>query len=338
MIHAGNKKLGIALVGLGTYSCDQLGPALKETTNCYLAGIVTDEHSKEEEWKNKYSIPGRNVYNYENFDGIVDNADIDIIYIVLPVSMHKEFTIRAARAGKHVICEKPMAMNVSECRQMINICKQQNVMLSIGYHLHYEPYNLEMMRLGQQKIYGPVISIDAQNGFTYKGDPDAWRLDKEKAGGGSLMDMGIYTIQAARYTTGEEPVFVTAREENTRPELFKEVEDTVYFKLEFPGGAIANCVSSYSKDLNFLKVKARDGWFELTSAYRYDNMAGATTDGPMSFDPNVNQQALQMDDFAKCILENKPSRISGEEGLKDMKVIEAVYKSIASGKRESIDD
>ncbi len=250
--------------------------------------------------------------------------------------MHKEFTIRAAKAGKHVICEKPMAMNVKECEEMIAACKKENVMLSIGYHLQFEPFNLEMMRLGQQKIYGNVLSIDARNGFVYNDDADSWRLDKEKAGGGSLMDMGIYTIQAARYITGEEPLFVTAHEEKTRPELFKEVDETVYFQLEFPGGTIANCVSSYNKDLNYLRAKAEKGWFELTAAYRYKDLAGFNIDGPMNFDPNVNQQAHQMDDFATCILENKHSRVSGDEGLKDMKVIEAVYKSIASGKKELI--
>ncbi len=336
MKNSDKKKLGIALCGLGTYSCDELGPALQETKSCYLAGIITDESPKAQEWQEKYNIPQNNIYDYENFDDIMDNDDIDIVYIVLPVSMHKEFTVRAAKAGKHVICEKPMAMDVEECQEMIDACNKASVMLSIGYHLQFEPYNLEMMRLGQQKIYGEVLSIDAQNGFVYKDDADSWRLDKEKAGGGSLMDMGIYTIQAARYVTGEEPIFVTAHEEKTRPELFQEVDETVYFKLEFPGGAIANCVSSYNKDLNFLKVKAQNGRFELTSAYRYKDMKGATVDGPMKFDPNVNQQALQMDDFAKCILENKPSRVSGEEGIKDMKVIEAVYKSISSGQKEPI--
>ncbi len=177
MTTSAKKKLGIALVGLGTYSSDQLGPALKQTINCYLAGIVTDESSKENEWKDKYNIPEKNIYNYENFDSIYDNSDIDIIYIVLPVSMHKKFTIRAAKAEK--------------------------------------------------------------------------------------------------------------------------------------------------------------GWFELTAAYRYKDMAGFTIDGPMNFDPNVNQQARQMDDFATCILENKHSRVSGDEGLKDMKVIEAVYKSIASGEKRT---
>ena len=258
------------------------------------------------------------------------------MYVVLPVSMHKEYTIRAAKAGKHVICEKPMALNVQECREMIDACKNANRMLSIGYRLHFEPYNMEMMRLGQQKIYGPVLNIDCQNGFAYNGDPNAWRLKKAMAGGGGLMDMGVYTIQGARYVTGEEPIFVTAREEKLRPDFFKEVDETVYYELEFPGGTIAKGVSSYNKNCNHLKAKAEKGWFELSSAYRYGGMAGATSDGPMKFDPNVNQQALQMDDFAKCIVENKPTRVPGEEGLKDIKIVEAIYRSIASGKKEAL--
>lgn len=330
------KKLGVALVGLGGYSSGQLGPALKETKNCYLAGIVTGTPSKEESWSKEYNIPKKNIYNYENFDSIKDNKDIDIVYVVLPVFMHREFTIRAAKAGKHVICEKPMAMNVQECQDMINACRQANKLLSIGYRLHFEPNNMEMMRLGQQKVYGAVKSVKAENGFVYGGDPNAWRLKKSMAGGGGLMDMGVYTIQGARYTTGEEPVYVTAHEEKTRPDFFKEVDETVYFELEFPGGTIANCISSYNKNMNLLNAKAEKGWFELSSAYRYGDIHGATSAGPMKFDSNINQQALQMDDFVQCISQNIESRVPGEEGLKDIKVVEAIYRSIASGNKEKI--
>jgi predicted dehydrogenase len=255
---------------------------------------------------------------------------------VLPVFLHKEFTIRAARAGKHVICEKPMAISVKECEEMIRACKEAGRLLSIGYRLHFEPFNMEMMRLGQQKIYGKVKEIDCANGFVYSGDPGAWRLKKAMAGGGGMMDMGVYTIQGARYTTGEEPIYVKAREEKTRPELFREVDETIYYTLEFPSGAVAQGRSSYNANWNHLKVQAERGWFELTEAYRYGGMAGATKDGPMPFDPNMNQQAKQMDDFVQCVWQNKPSRIAGEEGLKDMKVVEAIYRSIARGKREAI--
>jgi len=332
-----NKKSGIALVGLGGYSTYQLAPALLQTRNCYLAGIVTGTPSKEKLWSAKYNIPSKNIYNYENFDSIADNPDIDIVYVVLPIFLHKEFTIRAAKAGKHVICEKPMALSVKECEQMIDACKQYKRMLSIGYRLHFEPYTMEMMRLGQQKVFGKVLEIDCGNAFVWGNDTSSWRLKKALAGGGGLMDMGVYTIQGARYTTGEEPVYVSAKEEKTRPDIFKEVDETIFYTLEFPGGAIAHGKSGYNANWNHLKVKAEKGWFELTEAYRYGGMSGATSKGPMDFDPNVNQQALQMDDFAQCIALNKPTIVPGEEGLKDMKVIEAIYRSIASGgRREKI--
>jgi predicted dehydrogenase len=329
---------GIALVGLGYYSAGQLGPALLQTKNCYLAGIVTGTPSKVQTWKEKYSIPDKNIYNYDNFDSIANNPDIDIVYIVLPVSMHKEYTLRAAKAGKHVICEKPMALNVQECQDMIDGCKKANRMLSIGYRLHFEPYNMEMMRLGHNKVFGKLETIDCQNGFTYgqSTDPNIWRLKKAMAGGGGLMDMGIYAIQGARYTTGEEPAYVlSAREEKTRPELFKEVDETIYFELEFPSGCIAKGVSSYNKNMNHLKVHAEKADFELSQAYRYGGMAGKTIEGPMNF-PQINQQAAQMDDFADCVVYKKQTRVPGEEGLKDMKVVEAIYRSLKSGKKEKV--
>ncbi len=331
-----NRKLGIALVGLGSYSTNQLAPALQLTEHCHLAGIVTGTPAKETIWAAKYNIPTGNIYNYQNFDTIINNKDIDIVYVVLPVSMHKEFTIRAAKAGKHVICEKPMALNQQECKEMIDACNKAKKMLSIGYRLHFEPFNLEMKRLGQNKVYGDVQVIDTANGFKWGGDPNAWRLKKALAGGGSLMDMGIYCIQGARYTTGEEPLFVTAREEKTNPQLFSEVDETVYFDLEFPGGTVAHGTSSYNKNLSYLKATAERGWFELSRAFPYNGLKGATIDGPMNFDPNVNQQARQMDNFAQCILSGTPTSVPGEEGLKDIKVIEAIYRSIASGRREAI--
>lgn len=331
-----HKKLGIALVGLGSYSSYQLAPALQQTKNCYLAGIVTGTPSKEKEWSDRYNIPKKNIYNYENFDSIAQNKDIDIIYVVLPISMHKEFTIRAAEAGKHVICEKPMAVSVADCQAMIEACKKRNRLLSIGYRLHFEPYNLEMMRLGQQKVFGAVQTIDCANGYVWGSNNNSWRLKKALAGGGALMDMGVYAIQGARYVTGEEPITVMAYEEKTRPDVFNEVDETIHFELQFPGGTVAKGTSSYNKNLNHLKANAENGWFQLTEAYRYGGMEGSTSKGPMTFNPNVEQQMLQMDDFARCVLENKPTRVPGEEGMKDLRVIEAIYRSIASGRRENI--
>jgi predicted dehydrogenase len=329
------KKLGIALVGLGSYSGGQLAPALQKTNNCYLAGIVTGTPSKAVDWAKKYNIPGKNIYNYQNFDAIAQNPDIDIVYVVLPVSMHKEYTIRAAQAGKHVICEKPMALNAKDCEEMIAACKKANRLLSIGYRLHFEPHTIELMRLGQKQVFGKVTSIDTGNGFTYNGDPNAWRLKKAMAGGGGLMDMGIYSIQGSRYTLGQEPLAVKATQEKTTPDFFKEVDETVFWELKFPGGQKVNGKSSYNHDWGYLKVQAERGKFQLEPAYGYGGIDGSTSNGPMNF-PQIVQQAAQMDDFASCVTRNIQSRVPGEEGLKDMKVVDAIYRSLDSGNWENI--
>ena len=329
-----SKKLGIALVGLGGYSSGQLAPALQQTSNCYLAGIVSGTPSKIEDWKSRYNIPVENCYSYQKFDDIAENPNIDIVYVVLPPSMHKEYTIRAAKAGKHVICEKPMAMNAAECVEMIAACKDAGRMLSIGYRLHFEPHNLEMMRLGQQKIYGKVMSIDAANGFRYGGDPNTWRL-KKAMGGGPLMDMGIYAIQGSRYITGEEPAYVTAKEVKSGNPLFRDVEETISWELEFPGGTKAKGETSFNKSYGYLRAQAERGNFELEPAYAYSGQRGKTPEGPINL-PQVNEQALQMDDFAQCIMQKKETRVPGEMGLNDMKVIDAIFKSVKSGKREKV--
>lgn len=324
-----DNKLGVALVGLGSYATGQLAPALQETEKCYLAGIVTGTPAKAEAWKERYGIPDDNVYNYRTFDRITDNPDIDIVYVVLPNNMHPEYVIRAAEAGKHVITEKPMATNVRDCERMIAACDEAGVKLSVGYRLHFDPYHQEIMRLGQEKVFGPVALVEGSYSFTYR-DTDAWRFDKEMAGGGALLDVGIYAIQGARYVTGEEPVRVQAQAFNTRPDVFEEIYETILWQMEFPGGATSTHSTSYSGYVNRLYLMAPGGWAELDPSYHYDGQAGRTSEGPMDF-PQVTQQALQMDDFADCVLNDRESRVSGEEGLRDMRVIEAIYRSIDSG-------
>jgi len=328
-----NNKLGLALVGLGEYSSGQLAPALKETKYCYLSGIVTGSTDKADEWKKQYEIPGKNIYDYKNFDAIKNNADIDIIYIVLPNAMHHEFVIRAAKAGKHVICEKPMALTVEDCDEMIAACKAANKMLSIGYRLHFEPHNLEMMRLGQQKIFGPIKGMIAEDGLA---EVEGWRLNKTLAGGGPLMDVGIYCVQGVRYTTGLEPIAVTAKEGTKKnKEKFKEVEESLTWTMELPNGIVAECKTSYSEELNLLRAEAQNGWFELTTAYEYTGIKGETVEGKMKF-PQINQQAKQMDDFAQAIMNNRPTPVPGEMGRQDVKILNAIYRAMETGDRVTV--
>lgn len=335
MAQDGKKKLGIALVGLGNYSGGQLAPALQETKNCYLAGIVTGTPSKIDTWKNKYGIADKNIYNYENFDSIKDNPDIDIVYVVLPNSMHAEYVVRAAKAGKHVICEKPMAITVEDCDKMIAACKEAGKMLSVGYRLHFEPHHLEMARLGQQKIFGEIKKMSAGFGFV-AGDKNQWRLNKQLAGGGPLMDLGIYCIQGFCYTSGMEPVAVKAQEGPKKdPGKFKDVEESLTWQFEFPGGIIAEGRTSYNDTFNDLRADAEKGWFEVKPAYNYSGQKGTTSDGAMNF-PKVNQQARQMDDFAEAIMNNRPTPVPGEMGRRDVKLLQAIYEAMNTGKRVEI--
>ena len=327
-----DKKLGMALVGLGYYG-RILADALQETQNCYLAGLVTGTPAKEKEWQQKYKVKPENTYNYQNFDEIAKNDDIDIIYVVLPNSMHKEFTIRAAQAGKHVICEKPMALNAQECREMIAACEKAGVKLSIGYRMHFEPTTQEIMRIGKEQVYGNIKFVGASAGYTHN-NGNHWKC-KKNMGGGCMMDMGVYPLQAARYATGEEPISVTAQTFVNRPEMFSEVDETTTFQLEFPSGAMANLHTSFYTSINYLHVSAIKGWYRLDPFSSYRGIKGESKNGPLNY-PVINQQAAQMDEVAECISQNKPMRVPGEEGLKDMIVVDAVYQSLATGRKVAL--
>lgn len=331
------KKLGVALVGLGSYAKNQLAVALEKTSNCYLAGIVTGTPAKAEEWAKKYNLPKESIYNYENFDEIASNKNIDIVYIVLPNSMHREFVLRAAKAGKHVMCEKPMATSVKDAIDMVTACKAANVQLGIGYRMHFEPYTKEIIRMCRQKEIGDVKFIQTNFGFTI-GDPTQWRLKKAMAGGGPLMDVGIYCVQAARYVTGEEPLSVTAQYGPvTEPSVFKDVEQSISWQLEFPGAATVNGFSSYRSNIEQLYVSATNGWLQLSPAYSYGPIKGSSSKGPLQ-QPVVHHQTVMLEGICDSLLKTRkiPAHCNGDEGVRDMKILMAIYEAAASGKKLSL--
>jgi predicted dehydrogenase len=330
------KKLNIALCGLGRYA-GYLALGLESAQYCRLAGIVTGTPAKATDWQKKYNIPQKNIYNYQDFDAIANNKDIDLVYVVLPNSMHKEFTIRAAKAGKHVIVEKPMAITAADCEEMITACKKAGVQLAVGYRLHYEPYNMEIKRLGQEKVFGQVRLIEASLGYK-AGDPKEWRLKKALSGGGPLMNLGVYCVQSNRYALGEEPVSVTAQfGPVTNQKLFSEVEESITWQLVFPGGAVCTSSSTYNCSVDRFFASAEDGFFELSPAISYGPFRGRTSKGELNF-PVINQQATQCDEIAKVLLANKqlPDHITGQEGFRDMKILQAIYEAAKTGKKVSI--
>jgi glucose-fructose oxidoreductase len=331
------QKLGVALVGLGYYSTDLLAPALQLTKHCQLTGIVTGSPDKAKKWQQQYGIPDKNIYDYKSFDSIANNPAIDVIYIVLPPSMHAEYVIRAAKTGKHVWCEKPMALSVAECQSMIDACNKNKVKLSIGYRMHHEPNTQKIIQFRKEKKYGNITKVSAYAGY-FDGRTDHWK-QKKSLGGGSMYDMGVYPLNATRYVTGEEPVAVTAAQSTNRPEIYKEVDETMHFNLEFPGGATADCETSFGKNMNNLMVTCTKGWYKLEPFSGYSNVAGETSDGiklPPAITVVPHEQVKQMDEDALAIMQNKPVLVPGEEGLKDIRVVEAIYRSVREKRREVI--
>jgi predicted dehydrogenase len=326
------RKINFALAGLGNLSTYQLAPALQKTKFCRLAGIVTGTPAKVEHWKAQYGIPDKNIYNYDTMEKMADNPDIDVVYVVTPNALHAEHTIKAAKAGKHVLCEKPMEVSVEKCQQMIDACKQAGRQLAIGYRLHFEPNNLECIRLAREKVFGDLKFIDANFGFEI-GDPNQWRLNRALAGGGPLMDVGIYALQAARYLSGEEPVCVSAITTVTDPVKFKDVEESIVWEMKFPSGIVAHSSATYKfPGMGNFKAFADNGWFELAPAYYYDGIRGRRSDGEQIHFPAIDQFAAEMDDFAQCILNNQPTKVPGEEGLRDVKIMMGIYEAARTGK------
>lgn len=328
------KKLGVALVGLGYYSTDLLAPALQLTQHCSLTGIVTGSPDKARRWQQQYNIPEKNTYDYKSFDSIAGNDAIDVIYIVLPPSMHAEYVIKAANAGKHAWCEKPMAMTAAECQSMIDACNKNKVKLSIGYRMQHEPNTQRIIQFRKDKTYGDILKVSAAAGY-FDGRTDHWK-QKKALGGGSMYDMGVYPLNATRYVTGEEPIAVTAKQSTNRPDIYKEVDETMQFTLEFPGGAVAECETSFGKNMNTLNVTCKKGGYKLEPFQSYSGIKGITTDNVKLDAVIPNQQAKQMDEDALAIINNKAVLVPGEEGLKDIKVVEAIYRSVKENKRVSI--
>jgi predicted dehydrogenase len=327
-------KLGVALVGLGNYSTTMLGPALKETENCYLAGIVTGTPAKAEKWAEEYNIPEKNIYNYDNFDQIADNPDIDIVYVVLPNSLHAEYSIRALEAGKHVICEKPMALNAEEARKMIEAAKKANRKLSVGYRMHYDPYFIDVKKLAQNETYGPVNYLEAALGYSFTPQAGSWKL-KKAMGGGSMYNLGVYPIQSVRYAKGSEPIYVTAQASTKRKDIFTEVSEAFTWQLEWEDGTLAQCFCGPNAYLDRLYVGCTEGRIMMEPATNYTGQAVTTPEGKLDY-PQVFQQKLQIDDFARCVRDNEASMVDAVDGLRDALIIDAIHEGIRTGEKVEI--
>jgi predicted dehydrogenase len=325
------KKTGYAVIGLGRIA-GHFMPGSRSTTNSQITALVSGHRDKADRIAAEYGIPATSIYNYENFDEIAHNSSVDAVYVALPNSMHAEYTIRAAKAGKHVLCEKPMATNVADCERMIAACKADNVKLMIAYRCHYEPTNLKAVKLIRDGAIGQVQAIESSFGFNM--GPNEWRTNKKLAGGGPLFDVGIYSLNACRYLTGEEPQHISAYASTIDHDpRFAEVEENVSWTMRFPSGVLATCNTTYGANMpGYFHVYGSKGWLRVDQAFVYEGLRmrgfvnGADIDEPNAArDPSQFQ--AEAEHFSHCVQNNLEPQSPGEEGLRDMGYITQIYKS-----------
>lgn len=322
------KILRVAIMGLGSYGT-RVAEAMQSCKRAKLAGVISGTPSKIKRWQEKYHIPPKNCYNYETYDAIKNNPDIDAVYVITPNALHHDAVLRVASAGKQVICEKPMGVNAREGQEMVDACRKAGVKLLVGYRMHFEPNTLRIIEMRNKGEFGKIMFFQGLSGFRI-GDPTQWRLKKELSGGGALMDIGIYAVNGARYMTGEEPVWITAQETKTDPVKFKEgIDETIQFQLGFSGGAVASCLSTYN--MNFLDrffLNGQKGFAELHPATGYGPIKGRTHQEELP-PSRITQQTIQMDEMAGIILEDKKPvvPVDGEEAVKDLAIMDAIYEA-----------
>lgn len=340
-------RIGYAIVGLGHLSLAQILPAIVQSKRSKVVALVSGDRKKAERIAAMYDVPTLGLYSYENFDDIKSNPHIHAVYIVLPNSMHLEYTIRAARAGKHVLCEKPMATAPEEAAQMIRACEDAKVHLMIAYRIQYEPRTREAMHWFRKKSLGAAKILDMSNIQNQsKSNVDQWRHKKSLAGGGALPDIGLYCINTARYLCGEEPIEVGATQYSTPGDArFKDVEEAVAFWMKFPSGLLANCVTSYGAfGSKRWRANFEKGFAEMDPAFPYSGLklkrSRQATDlvelhveeEEVFQAPDKNQFIAEVDHFAECITHNRKPWTPGEEGLQDQRIMKAIYESAATSR------
>jgi predicted dehydrogenase len=329
---AGGRKIGWCIVGLGRISMGHFMPGIKLGQKGRITALVSGHRMKAVTQAAMYGVASNAIYTYENFDDIRDNKEIDAVYIALPNSMHAEYTIRAAKAGKHVLCEKPMATSVADSKAMIEACNAAGKELMIAYRCQYEPTNLKAIEMIRSGALGTVQAIESANGFNIR--PGEWRVNRKLAGGGPLMDMGVYSLNACRYLTGEEPQDIHANSSVIDHDgRFNEVEENVSWTMKFPSGIVASCNTTYGAGMNgYYRVYGSKGMLEVNPAFGYEGIHLTAEIGHQKIDePEVAQDpaqfTVQADYFADCIFENKTPKSDGAEGLRDMELMSRIYTS-----------
>ncbi len=329
---AAEKKVRYAVVGLGWIAQAAILPAFRHAENSELVALVTGDAEKARAIGKQYGI--QKIYSYEDYDRLLKSGEIDAVYIATPNNKHKEFATAAARAGIHILCEKPMASTSEDCLAMIDAATAGGVKLMAAYRLHFEPANLKAIsmitsgQIGEPRIFTSIFCQQVEEGNA--------RLKKDLAGG-PLLDMGIYAINAARYSFRQEPVEVIAVAENNGEKRFAEVAEAVSVILRFPGERLAAFTCSFgAAPIDHWYVIGTKGWLQLGPGFEYHGELKLRS----SIDEKEREETIPQHDqfggeivyFSDCVLQDREPEPSGREGLADVRVIEAAHESMRTGK------
>ena len=337
-----SKRVGYAVVGLGRISQRAVLPAFRHSKKAKLVAVVSGDLKKARRLAGRFGASDS--YTYDDYDRCLQNPGVNAVFIATDNGSHARYTVRAAKAGRHVLCEKPMATSAGECRRMIHACRENKVRLMIAYRKFFEPSNLALKKLISSGKLGKLKLI--HSAFTFflppkKSAPD-WHLDPVAAGGGSLVDVGVYCVNTIRWLTGKEPVEASAYSWSTDPARFSGVEESISFQLKFPDALLVQASASYgAAQANFLKVFGEKGWAALDPAFAYDEerrLFGKI--GGRWFERSfkvIDEFALELDAFADSIRRGRDPEPDGWEGLRDVVTMQAIYRAARKGRWVPID-
>jgi predicted dehydrogenase len=328
---ATSKRVGYAVVGLGSISEVAVLPAFRNSKKSKLVALVSHDKRRAEQLGAKFGVGNENCFAYEDYDRCLSNPAIDAVFIASVNGAHAEQTIRAAAAGKHVLCEKPMANTVEDCRRMVDACRSNRVQLMTAYRKYFEPGSVALKKLVKSGKLGRIRHIFSV--YTEIVDPNkTWQLNQKRAGGGSLMDIGIYCVSTMRWVAGSTPIDATAHIWTDDPKRFSEVEDSIAFRLTHPDGLVCQGASSYSAAAaSFIQVHGEKGWAALNPAFAFEEerrLFGKIR--ARWFEQRfkvIDEFVLELDAFSDCLRRGRNPEPDGMEGLRDIATIQAIYRS-----------
>lgn len=328
------RRIGYAVVGLGNLTRNAILPAFAHSKHAKLLALVSRDSRKAAQLRARYMVPA--TYDTARFDDCLANPEISAVYVVTPPGLHEEFVVRAAAAGKHVLCEKPLAANAAQSSRMVQACRRHRVFLMTAYRKYFEPSSLYLKSFVSSGALGrlDVIHTSFSEIFNPAVAPN-WLLDPSLAGGGPMMDLGVYCVNTSRWLAGEDPIEAVAQSWRHDTGRFKDVEEGVSFRLKFPSGLLVQGSSTYSAAISsFIYVQGSKGWLSLAPAYTYEDervvtgkIAGCSIQ--RRFKP-FDEFALELDAFSTAILRKKQIAPDGLQGHRDMLILQAIYDSARS--------